>query len=300
MVRVAGEWTIAELRELCDTLANDVSARRHAFINDPNPDRLHSFRVAVRSARSLLVLTRDSFTCEDLALARETGARLSYDTGHARNLDVVAGHWQELTLELDSDVVVNLAPVLALINEVRLREYRYICEKLRSDESNAFETEMKRLANVESTTMHAHQVVRKAIKRINKRIITTSAGLSDLAPDEVLHQARKDLKKLRYSLEMTRSHFPTRTLEKFIEAVAELQTVIGRHQDAVVFANELWNAGRKLSESASPESVVSIGILLAPIEAVRRQARRKSLAKLRAFADTEVQHQFRKLVGSID
>lgn len=297
---MAGEWTISELRELCDTLANDVSARRNSFINDPNPDRLHRFRVAVRSARSLLVLTRDSFSREDLLLARKTGARLSYDTGRARNLDVFAGHWQELTLELDSDVVMNLVPVLALINEVRLREYRHICDVLRGDESNVFETEMKRLANAESTTTHADEVVRKAIKRINKRIITISAGLSDLAPDEVLHQARKDLKKLRYSLEMTRSHFPTRTLEKFIDTVADLQTTIGRHQDAVVFANELWDAGRRLSQSTSPDSVVSIGILLAPIEGVRRQARRKSLAKLRAFADDEVQHQFRKLVGSID
>jgi CHAD domain-containing protein len=121
-----------------------------------------------------------------------------------------------------------------------------------------------------------------------------------LAPDEVLHQARKDLKKMRYSLEMTRSHFPTRQLERFVEIVSDLQSVIGRHQDAVTFSNELWSVGRRLAQTGAADSVISIGILLNPIDDVRRNARRKSLARLRAYAEDEPQQTLKKLIGNID
>jgi CHAD domain-containing protein len=254
----------------------------------------------VRSARSLLVLTRGSFDGEDLNAARHAGARISYLTGRARNLDVFVEHWRELTLELESGVVVHLGNVLSHVNDLRIREYRSILEFTGSEESTEFEREMQRLAGVPSVNAQADQVVKDAIKRINKRVVAVARSVSDLAPDEVLHDARKNLKKLRYSLEMTREHFSPRHHDRFVDLVGDLQNVIGRHQDAVAFANELWDAGRKLADSGSSDTLISIGILLHPIEETRRAARRKSLAKLRTYADDDVQQLLKKLVGSLD
>lgn len=292
--------SIEELRELCADLGDLVASRRQAFVSEPGPERLHEFRVAIRSARSLLVLTRDSYAPEQLNQARHAGARLSYLTGRARNLDVFIEHWRDITFGLDPEVVVNLGPVLSHVNESRLTEYRNIREFLRGEEAETFADELRNLASAPRTSAEAEDVVRKAIRRINKRVLAVSNSLSDLAPDEVLHQARKDLKKLRYSLEMTRDHFHARQLEKFVESVAELQSVIGRHQDAVMFSNELWSVGRRLSHSNVPDTIISIGIILSPIDEVRRNARRKSLAKLRAYADDESQQALKKLVGSLD
>jgi CHAD domain-containing protein len=292
--------SIEELRGLCGELGDLVASRRQAFVSEPNPEKLHEFRVAVRSARSLLVLTRDSYASEQLNEARHAGARLSYLTGRARNLDVFIEHWRDLTYGLDPEVVVNLGPVLSRVNENRLTEYKNIREFLQGEESDTFANELRVLASAPHTSAEADNVVRKAIRRINKRVLAVSNALSDLAPDEVLHQARKDLKKLRYSLEMTRDHFHARQLEKFVESVAELQSVIGRHQDAVMFSNELWSVGRRLSHSDVPDTIISIGIILNPIDEVRRNARRKSLAKLRAYADDESQQALKKLVGSLD
>jgi CHAD domain-containing protein len=292
--------TINELRRLCAVLGDGVDDRRAKFLDAPDPDKLHNLRVAVRSARSLLVLTRDSFESEQVTPARHAGARLSYLTGRARNLDVFVEHWKELTFGLDPEVVVNLGPALSKVNESRVVEYRLIKEFLEGDEAAVFSTELRRLATAPSTSEKADDVVRKAIRRINKRVLAVSNALSDLAPDEVLHQARKDLKKMRYSLEMTRSHFPTRQLERFVEIVSDLQSVIGRHQDAVTFSNELWSVGRRLAQTGAADSVISIGILLNPIDDVRRNARRKSLARLRAYAEDEPQQTLKKLIGNID
>lgn len=292
--------TIDELRALCAHLGGLVDERHQSFVSEPGPEKLHELRVAVRSARSLLVLTRDSYTTEQLNEARHAGARLSYLTGRARNLDVFIEHWKDITFGLDPEVVVNLGPVLSRVNENRLTEYKIIREFLQGDGSESFADALRVLASLPGTSAKADDVVRKAIRRINKRVLSVSNSLSDLAPDEVLHQARKDLKKLRYSLEMTRDHFNSRQLEKFVETVAELQDVIGRHQDAVMFSNELWSVGRRLAQNDVPDTIISIGIVLNPIEDVRRQARRKSLAKLRAYADDESQQALKKLVGSLD
>jgi len=297
---VGNPLTIDELRRLCAELGDLVASRRSSFVSDPGPDKLHEFRVAVRSARSLLVLTRDSFATEQLNEARHAGARLSYLTGRARNLDVFIEHWRDITFGLDPEVVVNLGPVLSRVNENRLGEYKIIRDFLQGEESGTFTDALRMLASLPGPSVEADEVVRKAIRRVNKRVLAVSNTLSDLAPDEVLHQARKDLKKLRYSLEMTRDHFHPRQLEKFVESVAELQSVIGRHQDAVMFSNELWSVGRRLSHSDVPDTVISIGIVLNPIDDMRRHARRKSLAKLRAYADDESQHALKKLIGSLD
>jgi CHAD domain-containing protein len=292
--------SISELRELCAELGALVKERRLAFLSAPSSQGLHELRVAVRSARSLIVLTKTSFESTELNAVRHAGARISYLTGRARNLDVFIDHWRDLTLELSPDVVVNLGPVLTHINSVRESEYRIVYESMNQPECTEFEDELLRLARLSEGEEPADVVVRKAIKRINKRVVDVANSLSDLAPDEVLHKARKDLKKLRYSLEMTRSHFPARSLDKFVETVTELQVTIGRHQDAVMFSNELWSSARRLGPSTSPDVIVSVGILLNPIEDVRRQARRKSLTKLRAYADDEIQQQLKKLVGNID
>lgn len=285
---------------MCAELGDLVASRHSSFVSEPGPEKLHEFRVAVRSARSLLVLTRDSFTSEQLNEARHAGARLSYLTGRGRNLDVFIEHWKDITFGLDPEVVVNLGPVLSRVNENRLIEYKIIRDFMQGEESGAFADALRSLASMPGTSIEADDVVRKAIRRINKRVLAVSNSLSDLAPDEVLHQARKDLKKLRYSLEMTRDHFHARQLEKFVDSVAELQSVIGRHQDAVMFSNELWSVGRRLAQSNVPDTVISIGIVLNPIDEVRRHARRKSLAKLRAYADDESQQALKKLIGSLD
>lgn len=289
-----------ELRGLCADLGDAVAVTRNTFLTEPSPVRLHEFRIAVRSARSLIVLIRDSFESTELNEARHAGARISFLTGRARNLDAFAEHWHDLTIELDPDIVVNLAPVLRHINSLRETEYRSILASLRDPEFACFETELERISKLAPGPLPADVVVQKAIKRINKRVVNVAESLSELAPDEVLHQARKDLKKLRYSLEMTRSHFPARTLDKFVETLFGLQTTMGRHQDAVTFSNELWSAGKKLGSTVSSDTIVSIGILLHPIEDVRRSARRKSLAKLRAYSEDEVQQQLKKLLGNLD
>lgn len=293
--------SVDELRALSGELGLKVRSDRLSFLAGPNATSLHQFRVSVRSARSLLVLTRDSFVGEELNIARHSGSKLSYLTGRARNLDVFAESWRDLTMEIESDIVMNLSAVLDQINASRSIEYRNVIDFLATDEATTFENELVRLVECERTNDSADEIVKKAIRRMNRRVRTIAESLSDRAADEVLHQARKDLKKLRYSLEMTRSHFPGRQLEKAMNTIGDLQTTIGRHQDAVMFTSELWSCGHRLAaQGASAEILVSVGILMAPIDEVRRQARRRSLARLRSFIEDDSQQQLKKLLGSLE
>ena len=297
---VTNHLTIEELRSLLVDLSDDISVERRGLAEDPSSDRLHDFRIKTRSARALISLTRESFTSGELDDVRASGAQLSRQTSRARNLDVILDHWVDLTIDLDSNAESELDRVRDHLQLIRDREYRKITALLKMPGSEVFESSLRDVARLPAVPSRADELVRRSIKRTNKRIIKTAAALSGSASDDLFHRCRKDLKKLRYSLELTRMHFPHRTLDKFIDTLSALQTRLGRHQDAVMFSTELWSAARELAPAVGPDCLVSIGILLGPIEDIRKDSRRKSIPKIRAFAGDDVQRKLKKLIGNID
>jgi CHAD domain-containing protein len=97
-------------------------------------------------------------------------------------------------------------------------------------------------------------LVRKPWKRLRKEV--RQAG--DDPPDGTLHQIRIRAKRARYAAEAVEPVFG-KPAEDFADAVADLQGVLGDHQDAVV--GEAWL--REAAGTARRDVALVAGMLIA-------------------------------------
>jgi CHAD domain-containing protein len=97
-------------------------------------------------------------------------------------------------------------------------------------------------------------LVRKPWKRLRKEV--RKAG--DDPADEQLHQIRIRAKRARYAAEAVEPAFG-KPAEDFADAVADIQSVLGDHQDAVV--GEAWL--REAAGTARRDVALVAGILIA-------------------------------------
>jgi CHAD domain-containing protein len=97
-------------------------------------------------------------------------------------------------------------------------------------------------------------LVRKPWKKLRKEV--RNAG--DDPPDEELHKIRIRAKRARYAAEAVEPAFGTPAAD-FADAVADLQSVLGDHQDAVV--GEAWL--REAAGASRRDAALVTGMLIA-------------------------------------
>ena len=103
----------------------------------------------------------------------------------------------------------------------------------------------------------ASPLVRKACRNLDKAVEATS----NQASDDELHRLRKRAKQARYAAELV-VPIVGRRAHRLAERIATLQTVLGRHQDAVTA--EQWLRGLQLDQ-LSPEGAFSASAMLAEV-----------------------------------
>jgi CHAD domain-containing protein len=87
------------------------------------------------------------------------------------------------------------------------------------------------------------------------------------------HRLRIDAKNLRYAVEFLADVYPGRT-RRLIERLAELQDVLGLHQDAEVAHERLWRLARENGGELGAETIFAMGEIA--------ERHRHSMAGLRA------------------
>ena len=92
------------------------------------------------------------------------------------------------------------------------------------------------------------RIVQRSWKRLDRAMKTAERTPHGAEQDELLHEARKDAKRARYVAEGVVPVFgePARTYAK---AVAQLQEVLGEHQDGVVTRDALREIGDQAHEA---------------------------------------------------
>jgi CHAD domain-containing protein len=115
----------------------------------------------------------------------------------------------------------------------------------------------------------AATVARRHVRRRWRQLKRRVTALGDDPSDADLHRVRIAAKRCRYASEAAASPVGRRA-RRLAEAVAELQTVLGDHQDAVVAERWLRRAAR-----AEPDAAVAAGALIAMQRARRTECRRE-------------------------
>ncbi len=109
-----------------------------------------------------------------------------------------------------------------------------------------------------------------------------------ITPDthaDVLHELRKDAKKLRYLLECFGGLYEPAPRKAFVQRLKSLQDNLGEHQDAEVHVHHLREISDTLAPASTTDTVLATGQLIERMEQ-RRVACRNEFAERFAKFDS--------------
>lgn len=244
---VRGAVAAAALR----LMRHDAGVRLGEDIED-----VHQARVATRRLRSDLRTFRDVLDPEWDAALREELGWLGGELGTVRDLDVQLDRLRgrvELLPQEDRAVGEQLVADL----ERRREEARvHLLAAMRSGRYPALIERLIAAAREpavlpDAGPAPASLALGAVMERPWKHLKGSLDGLGDDAPDADLHMARIRTKRARYAAEAVAPVFGKRA-RAFAKAAAELQEVLGEHQDAVVA--QAWLREAVVGEAAGGET----------------------------------------------
>jgi len=218
-----------------------LRANREAILSgDPDPERLHQLRVALRKVRSVLSFYEKILGRKSVASLRQRLSALMKATNDARDLDV-------FLLWLDHDELERfpkrLRSALDLLRQEiishREKAHRALKELLRSQKLDETLKALEHFATDESLVEHSPRLpailtARRFLLSQAKRLQERSRKLRNDAPAWAYHKARIETKKLRYMLELFASILEPGAYDKTLKSLKKIQKVLGEHQDLMV------------------------------------------------------------------
>jgi CHAD domain-containing protein len=105
-------------------------------------------------------------------------------------------------------------------------------------------------ALTEAAAAPASDVLADVVRKPWRHLRNAVEALDDPAPDEALHDVRKRAKRCRYAAEAV-AGVVGKPAREFAKAVAEVQEVLGEHQDAVVAREWLGKTAADLPAAAA-------------------------------------------------
>ena len=271
-------------------------------IADIDPEFLHDLRVGVRRTRSVLSNASGVIPDDVRDRAREEFGWLGQVTGPARDLDVYQIEWPGYTSPL--------GPATAAALELGARSSS---TGRRRDEHATLATELggeraTRIIDAWSEWLDAPvvgdvpddaaepigELVERRIRRAHKTMIRRGRTIAPDTDAEVLHELRKDAKKLRYLLECFGGLYAAAARKAFVQRLKALQDNLGEHQDAEVHVHHLRELSETLAPTSSTETMLATGQLIERLEQRRLACRSEFAERFAAFDDPEDRRRARR------
>src|SRR5579862_1584096 len=231
---------------------------------DDDPEDVHRMRVATRRARALIRATRPLFGEEQLAHQESELKWLAALLGNVRDLDVLVADLRTAVASLDEDEAAG-AQLVAQLDDEREQCRATLIAALDStrylDLLVGFEQAVVELPFVELENGGLNTVAEGELAKLEK----TADELPADPSDDELHGVRKTAKKARYAAELALLE-GGKPLQRYVDALKDLQDVIGEHQDAVV-------SEQRLRRLARARTAIAAGRLIARERDRRREAR---------------------------
>jgi CHAD domain-containing protein len=214
-------------------------------------------RVAMRRLRSALSLFRKVLPeVQDRWIRNET-KWLAGVLGEARDWDVFLAEILAPAEQALPDQAAGFARVRGLAGAERARAYDRMLEALRSERYAVLLVELRawleasgwREQQVSEHSADLYQpigsVAGRLIETRRRKVVKRGPDLAALSPPE-RHEARKDVKKLRYAFEFFYNLYSGKKPKRFARDLAKLQDGLGR-------LNDVENARRLLDRLAERE-----------------------------------------------
>lgn len=261
----------ASVEEAAQAILRDC----HAQISDnlalvvegsTNPEAVHQLRVGLRRLRSAILAFRDALGREAFAETGEAARRIGNAVGELRDLDVLIGEIipragaRGLGEELQASLVAALGKRREQVrDEVRAMLAGAEATRFVLDLGELIETRAWRQAEGDPDA----KMAKLAPVMLDARYRKVAKRGRELASLDIegLHELRKDVKKLRYVVDLTKPVFGSKRQGKFLKAMRKLQERFGDLNDEAT-------AGELLAEvGADPRTERAAGWLLGALAA---------------------------------
>ncbi len=239
-----------------------------------DPEGLHQVRIASRRVRAVLDLV-DPELYPDFKKHEKHLRRLTQALGITRELDVHAAALEALValekVHPDPFHDATVEHLLELLERQRRKARATMRQKLEK-------ISLKELDRLLATPAFAEPLVMAELPQavwscLEPWIQTVEELLPPLLEQEnipVLHQLRIQTKRLRYTLEILESAFPS-PVEDWLQRLKALQTALGQHHDHALLEAFLQQAQAVLSAHERPALATGVLDLLATVAETRRR-----------------------------
>jgi CHAD domain-containing protein len=226
------------MRQLREIEAHDPGVRLGV-----EAEEVHKFRVATRRSRALIRAARPLIDDRLKPLAGEL-KWLGGALGPVRDLDVLLDHLREQVAGLDGDRAAG-DKIVASFEKQRDAARAAMLDALSSERYltllDRFAADVGPLGDVEADVTLEH-IAGRELRRLQKAY----GALGPDPSDDTLHELRIHAKRARYASELAASGGRKR-YERAVDALKEVQDVVGAHQDAVVAEQKIRKVSRSLA-----------------------------------------------------
>jgi CHAD domain-containing protein len=292
----------AGTRQIYDALLDIMIANEPGMRADLDTEFLHDYRVSLRRTRSLLGQIKNVFPEYVVDHFRNEFRWLAQATGAKRDLDVLLLNLRGMS---DSLPVDDLAALLAFLGRKQLHEQGLLEQLLESKRYRTLLASWRSflqdappgVPEPTDAALPLVQVTSQRILRLYRRLVDQAKAIHDETPADAIHQVRIEAKKLRYMIDATRSLHDRSDLDRIIDRLKKVQSVLGDFNDAQVQEHNLVSFGSALLEAGAGES----GVLLT-VGRLAENARNRTVSlrpqvdrELSRFCKDGVREDFRRL-----
>lgn len=262
------------------------------MVQDIDTEYLHDFRVSIRKLRSLIALVKGAFSKEDTKEMKKYFGDIARSTNKLRDLDVwlLDQHKTKQMVpeplrhgldKLFSDFQKDRNKALSDVKKIiQSNDYKENMENwIRRLEENGLKKGKKADQKIGSVV---YQEILKhfgLVQKLGKRI-------SDLSPDDEVHELRIECKKLRYLLELFSSLFSRETLEIITKKLRRLQNVLGEFNDTSI---QIHSMNNYLQQNVDNQTASAVGGLITVLHQRHQSAREMVTKRFQEFAHPNVQ-----------
>lgn len=302
---MTGSMTAVEgWRIVLRRLTTNMNEHFVGVLSGRDPEDLHAFRVAVRRIRTLLREGKAVLPSDERARFRSEFLWLGDVTTPTRDADVLVADHPQFVAALGVDHQDWLAPMLEVFWSHRSAVQTQMVAELRSQRRIEFgaawaawlEDDARWDASVAPAAGRPlAEVAAASVRDAHTEVVRSGRRMRKSSPPSLLHDLRKDAKRLRYLLESFAPVFDPTAVSKVAEPLRRLQDALGTFQDDAVQAVAVRDLmiGR---DDIGPDVVIATEAVIEHLERTSRRARARSREAFEEFDDRKVRRAIERLV----